>query len=227
MLSEIWLAAGVVLGFCCYVLKGRLIGFCVTTVWGAAAAFLFMAPIYSFRVTEARDLTDLALYGTVGLILTRTVEPVRQRRKSGAPREVKAPSEEMVDLQTVWLDPASGIAERLSRLHIEVELSNLEEFRCSYPDAVRILSDAVTASLADPELRRVSVGAARRAGVRLLFVDALRSWPPPLGQKVAIGRGESDSACAGFPHWPEHMTATWFDNGYGRTYQISLRSAGS
>jgi hypothetical protein len=227
MMSGIWLAAGVVLGFSCYMLKGRVVGFCVTAVWGAAAAFLFMPPVYSFRVTEARDLIALALYGTVGLILTGTVEPVGRRlREQTGPRKQKAPAGEIVDLQSVWLDPESGIAERFRRREIDVELSSLEDFRCSYSDAIRILSDTIGAALADPELQRVALVTGRRAGVQLLFVDALRSWPPPLGRKVAIGRCDADSVCADFPDWPAHMTATWFDNGYGRTFQISLRSAG-
>jgi hypothetical protein len=223
MLAVIWLAGGVFLGFLCYRLNGRLWGICLTIMWGIAAEFFFMAPIYSLRVSHTRDLIALALYGTVGLILT-TTEPDRKGHRRGIePRNRQRFADETMDLQDVWQDPASGLAECLKGRPIEIEFLGAGDFRCSYSDAFRILSDTVTAALTDPEVRRISFCTGRRAGVQLLFVDALRSWPPPLGH-AAVGRCRAECASVEFPGWPPRMSATSFDNGNGRTYQITLRS---
>jgi hypothetical protein len=42
-------------------------------------------------------------------------------------------------------------------------------------------------------------------------------WPLPLEKPITIGKWIEDSLKAELPNWP----ATWFENGYGRIYQIS------
>ena len=58
---------------------GRLVGLGVTAVCSAAIAFFLMPPVYSLRVSQTSDLVALILYGTVGLVLTKSA-PSRTRR---------------------------------------------------------------------------------------------------------------------------------------------------
>jgi hypothetical protein len=219
--SIVWLAIGAAWGFLAFALKGRLAGFFVTTAWGAAGAYFFMEPVYSFRVSNAQDIAALVLYGTVGLVFVRTSDSLSPERRSPLRREL--PAEALVDLKSVWMEPALGFEERLSQRHIEAETSFLQDFQCSHVDAVQILSGAVTLAVSDPEISRISLYSGRKGGAQILYVDAQRNWPPPLEQRVAVGKSETDCPGAEFSGWPSHITGTWFDNECGRTYQISLR----
>src|SRR5689334_18308980 len=72
LMSFVVLAVGTVVVLSFFAFAGRLIGFGVMGLWSAGTAYFFMAPVYSFRVSNSRDLAALALYGTVGLVLART-----------------------------------------------------------------------------------------------------------------------------------------------------------
>lgn len=198
----------------------------MTALWSAATAYFIMAPTYSLRVSNSRDLTALALYGAVGLVIARTTPRAKQEvRNEPEIRKTVPPPAGLVDLMIVLADltsPSSELGERLRQRQIEIEASLLRSFRCSYVDAVRILSHIFAAVLAEPQLRRISFHAGRRPGVELLFVCAHWVWPPPLQETITIGQCDSDSSRAEFPGWPSYLTATWFDNRYGRTYQVSF-----
>ena len=216
MIGHIALGVGTILVFCSHALAGRLAGFGVTALWGAATAYFLMAPVYSLRVSSSVDLAALALYGTVGLVLAKTA-PRKKRLPRNEPKTVTAgrSPEVLVDIKTVLADLAS-------RSGIQVEASRLNGLRCSYEDAVRVLSDVLAAVDLEPGVRLVSFHTARRPGNELLFVHTPRVWPPPHQETITIGKREQDCSQADFHGWPSHLSATWFDNGNGRIYQISF-----
>jgi len=225
LISYIALAVGALVALCSSELAGRRVGFSVTALWSAGTAYFVMVPVYSFRVSNSRDLVALALFGAVGIILVKT-RPLPKRPVRYGPEvpEIEPPSVDLIDLRTVLADlqSSSELGQRLKQRIIEVEVSLPRSFRCSYFDAVRVLSHVFAAVLTEPQLRRVSFHAGRRPGVELLFVCAHTVWPPPLQETITIGQCDADSLRAEFPGWPSHLTATWFDNGYGRTYQVSF-----
>ncbi len=220
MFSDLWLAAGVLLAFIGYLVKGRILGLCVTALWGLAAAYFFMEPAYSLRVAGGHDLAALVLYGTVGIALARTSDG---KRRPACARKTPEVHRDTVDLKSVWHDPAFGLEARLQWRLIQIETTRLEDFRCSRAEAELILSSAIAAALSEPELRRVCLSTARRAGTQMLFVDVQRIWPPPLHERVSVGCAETVCSPAPFHGWPPHLTGTWFENGCGRTYQVTLR----
>lgn len=81
-MSFVVLAVGTVVVLSFFAFAGRLIGFSVMGLWSAGTAYFFMAPVYSFRVSNSRDLAALALYGTVGLVLARTTPGSRRRERT-------------------------------------------------------------------------------------------------------------------------------------------------
>jgi hypothetical protein len=103
-----------------------------------------------------------------------------------------------------------------------VVVSGSPTFPCSYAEAVTVLSAVFAAVLSEPHLQRISVQAARGPSLALLYVCA-GTVPVPLQQTITIGRRAEDSSTAVFPSWPTSMSATWFENGYGRVYQIAQR----
>jgi len=220
------LAVGTVVVLSLFAFAGRLTGFSVMGLWSAGTAYFFMAPVYSFRVSNSRDLAALALYGTVGLVLARTTPNSRQPVRDGPDRpKHQSPPVPRADIRRVLADltSSSELGERLKERQIEVEPSNLDNFRCSYADAVRVLSHVLAAVLIEPQLRRVSFHVSSRPGVALLFVNAHRSWPSPLQQTIMIGKRDEDCSRAVFHGWPSHLSATWFDNTYARIYQVSFQ----
>jgi len=220
-MSYIALAAGIVALPIFFSLAGRFIGLSVMAIWSAATAYFFMPPQNSFRVSHAGDLVALALFGAVGLVFAKTVPKGKQpvRDEPEVPERTPPPNA-VVDLEAVLVDlmSASGLSDRLRQRQIEVAPC-LPLFRCSYVDAARILSEVLPIVMGDPQLRRVSFNACRRPGVNLLFITGLRAWPLPLQQTIAIGRDAETCERADFP-WPSGVRATWFDNGFGRVFQI-------
>jgi len=137
------LAVGTVVVLSLFAFAGRLTGFSVMGLWSAGTAYFFMAPVYSFRVSNSRDLAALALYGTVGLVLARTTPNSRRPVRDGPDRpKHQSPPVPRADIRRVLADltSSSELGERLKERQIEVESSNLDNFRCSYADAVRVLS---------------------------------------------------------------------------------------
>lgn len=225
-MSYIAIAAGIVALPMLFSLAGRFIGLSVIAIWSAVTAYFFMPPQNSFRVSHPGDLVALALFGILGLVFARTVprgkRPVRDELE--VPERTQ-PATALVDLESVLVDlmSASGLGDRLRQRQIEIA-SYLPNFRCSYVDAAHILSQVLTIVMADPQLRRVSFHVCRRPGVNLLFVTGLRASALPLQQTIAIGRGAQNCESADFP-WPSGVNATWFDNGYGRVFQIAIPEA--
>lgn len=221
-MSYIALTAGIVTVPIFFSLAGRLIGLSVIAIWSAATAYFFMPPQHSFRISHTGDLVALALFGTVGLVFAKTVPRVKQpvRDQPEVPESTQPTA--LVDLEAVLVDlmSSSDLGDRLRQRQIEVAPC-LPRFRCSYVDAAQILSQVLTIIMGDTQLRRVSFSVCRRPGVNLLFVTGLRASPLPLQQTIAIGRGAESCERADFP-WPSGVQATWFDNGYGRVFQIAV-----
>jgi hypothetical protein len=231
-MSYLVLSVGTVVVLSFFAFAGRLPGFTVLALWSAGTAYFVMAPVYSFRVSNPRDLAALALYGTVGLVFARTTRRTRRRVRNEPGDEPNSPGLESppvprVEIKRVLADltSSSELGERLKQRRIEVESSHLGSFRCSHADAVRVLSHMFAAVLIDPQLRRVSFHVSRRPGIALLFVDAHRSWPSPFRKTITIGKSVEGCSRADFHGWPDDLSATWFDNGYGRIYQVSFKAA--
>lgn len=222
-MSNLTLAVGLVVALCAYWFAGRRAGFSVVALWSAATAYFVMPPVYSFRVSDPSDLAALGLYGAIGLVAAR-ITPTKRPPSN----KLSVPGSEaldgLVDLKAIWADlcSSSGLGVCLKHRQVEVETSGLGKFRCSHPDAVRVLSDVLTAMLMDSQLRRVSFHTGRRPGVARLLVDAHRIWPPPLQRAITIGRCDEDCLPLDF-RWGSHLNATRLDNGYSQTYQISFR----
>ena len=56
MIGYIALAAPTIMALCSCALAGRPAGISVTAIWIAATVYFFMAPTYSFRVSNSRDV---------------------------------------------------------------------------------------------------------------------------------------------------------------------------
>ena len=224
MISYIALATGTIVASCSYVLAGRLAGLSAVILWIAGTAYYFMAPFHSFRVSSSSDLSALALYGMIGLVLAKTAPSEKQsvRDELLVPRIEPLPRFS-TDLKTVLTD--LGSSEVGEGLMLETKFLYQQRLRCSHPDAVRVLSDVLAEVLVTGRPIRLSIASGKRPGVDLLFVDAHRVWPPPTHQAIAIGRGDDECLRMKFFGWPSQVTATWFDNGYSRIYQITFRDS--
>jgi hypothetical protein len=207
------------------IIKGRAAALTLMTVCGAMIAFL-MPPFYSLQVSRTRDLFALAFYGTAGLVLTQTAQSRKQRLL--AQLEVEGGGESWTPVRKRFeADLAHAVANlsssepgvRLRELALAIAVDGCA-LPCTVDETFRILSDAVNAALAVPDVQRISIYAAQRPSARLLKVVAHRVWPMPENEIVMTGRREANCVPAQFPGWPPQARANWFDNGYDRIYQI-------
>jgi hypothetical protein len=207
VISYIALATGTIVASCSYVLAGRLAGLSAVILWIAGTAYYFMAPFHSFRVSSSSDLSALALYGMIGLVLAKTAPSEKQsvRDELLVPRIEPLPRFS-TDLKTVLTD--LGSSEVGEGLMLETKFLYQQRLRCSHPDAVRVLSDVLAEVLVTGRPIRLSIASGKRPGVDLLFVDAHRVWPPPTHQAIAIGRGDDECLRMKFFGWPSQVTAT-------------------
>jgi hypothetical protein len=218
-------AVATILAFAGHVIAGRLAGLTITALCTATMAFFLMPPLFSLRVSQTHDIVALALYGTAGLVLARTVPPKRKRAV------VRVDSVCDIGLRTrVETDVSGAVADlmssdlwgRLSAVDFAVTCGGFA-LPCTRDETLRILSDVLTAALQTPEVQRVSIYGGQGPSVRRLIVAAHCVWPPPQGKVIIIGKRAEDCEPANFPGWPLHSCASWFENGYDRVYQISVQ----
>jgi hypothetical protein len=221
------IAVSTIFAFAGYVIAGRVVGLGITALCSATMAFFLMPPLYSLRVSRSHDIVALSFYGTVGLVLAKTA-PSKKKKFAAAgvdPVCIVAPRQGLeTNLSLTVADlMSSDLGDRLRAVDFAVVGKGFT-LPCSREETRRILSDVLTAALQTPEVKRVSIYGGARPAVSRLIVAAHCVWPPPLRRVITIGRRDEDCEPATFPGWPLHSGATWFDNGFDRIFQISVRS---
>jgi hypothetical protein len=217
---------GILFAFAGSLLAGRLGALGTTVLYGAAIAFFWMPPRFSIRVTQPQDIAALAFYGVAGLVLAGTSPGKKKRGRAGIDRAYGFGSRPRgkTDLSRAVASIMSS--ELGSRLHARGFTSPGAAviLPCTRQEIVRILSDILTEALQAPDVQRISIGVGRRPNVIQLTVAAYRNWPPPLGDSRTIGKRDQDCEELTIAGWPSHSRATWFDNGYGRIFQVSIEA---
>ncbi len=206
-------------------IAGRLAGLGITAACTAFLAYFVMPPVLSFRISNARDIVALTLYGVAGLVLARsapkklrTAKPLRDvSHETGKRQRIESALSAVVDDII-----AAHVADQMNTTVVTVA----DDAIVPLPKEVLspILADVLMAALKVPNLQRISIAEGRRPGVVRLTVTAHYIWPFPLLKTVTIGKAAV--ACdhvIEFDRWPSTAHATWFDNGYGVVYQISIQ----
>jgi hypothetical protein len=218
-------AVATILAFAGHLIAGRLVGLSITAFCSATMAFFLMPPLYSLRVSQTHDIIALAFYGTAGLVLAKTAPPERKRAVVRvAPICDRGPRERVeTDLSRAVADlMSSELGGRLSAVDFAITGESFA-LPCTHDETLRILTDVLTAALQTPKVQRVSIYGGQRPSARLLTVAAHCVWPPPQGKVIIIGKRAEDCELATFPDWPSYSSASWFDNGCDRVYQISVQ----
>src|SRR5262249_29117244 len=117
----------------------------------------------------------------------------------------------------------SELGERLRLIDFSYPAENFP-LPCTGEDTSRVLSDILIAALETPHVHRVSMSVGQRPGCRQLTVAAHYASPVAPPTVVTIGKPDSECDPAAFPSWPAHSSATRFDNGFDRVFQISVRT---
>ncbi len=207
------------LAYAACVAAGRLAGFLISLVCGAGVAYYVMPPIFSFSLST-HDAAMLTVYGLccLGLIVMKPGRGARDNRKPG-----NAPSSSpMVSLNDLVGEEV--LADLRSR-RIAVAVEEVE-FPGTREEASRVLSDLFASAMEVTGLRRISIEAGVLPSARLLVLTAHHVWPPPMPERVTIGRHENKCEPVAFPRWPASIRGTRFDNGYGRVYQVFVEAQG-
>jgi hypothetical protein len=217
------IAAGVLV-LAVHFVAGRLVSLGMTAVCSAAMAFFLMPPVHSFRISQTSDRIALGLYSALGLVVAKSA-PSRKKRaiiREGPRQNNNLVKLSEVDTQVVMTElMSSDVGARLRVAGVAVDVADVR-LPCLYQDALRILTDVVTAALRDTGIRHISIYGGKRPGAQFLIVTAHRVWPSPLYKVITIGQREEDCVPAVFSGWPAHSKANWFDNGYDRIYQVSI-----
>ncbi len=197
-----------------------MVGLSITALCSALMAYFLMTPVYSFRVSQPSDIAALALYGSVGLVLARTIPFKRHRALSTGIPQIHAPSRVEADLEAALADVKSyqlGVLLRAEKIKLAARTTLL----CTHAEAVRILSGVFYSAFQDAQIQQVYIYVTRQPRGQRLFIANYR-WPVPSGQVIVIGRRDADCEPALFSELPPGVSASWFDNGYARIYQVSI-----
>lgn len=207
-------------------MAGRLAGLSITALCSATMAFFLMPPLFSLRVSQTHDIVALAFYGGAGLVLAKAA-PSRKKRALIRVDTVceQAPCRTLeTDLSRAVADVlSSALGSPLRALDFAV-FGEALTLPCTHDETLRMLSDVLTAALETPEVQRISVYLTHRPSVRRLIVTAHYVWPPPQCKVIRIGARDDECKPTTFPGWPLESRASWFDNGYDRIYQISVKA---
>lgn len=206
---------------------GRLAALGVAAAGGGFIAYFLMPPVFSFRVSRTSDLVILACYGAVGFVLVR----VQRNASENVDRQVRHPNHTPIRRSGTAVSPAvekllaSDLGDLLSRSSVVMDLEPAVMPWC-IDDMVGVLNAAISDAVRKDQIHRISVSGARRPGIRSLIVTAHRTWPPPLEVVILIGKGGNICDVFKPPQLPRNSRATWFDNGYGYTYQFTADEPG-
>jgi hypothetical protein len=205
---------------------GKLAGFVLTLVSLGVVAWV-VPPQASFRVSQTRDIIALALFGTTALVLAQAA-PARQRQTAVANVTWDPPVRRSeVNLEDAVADfTASDPGARLREVAAAIAVKGCA-LPCTADETLRILSDTVTAALAVPGVSRISIYAGQQPSARRIKVVAHRIWPTPENAIVVTGQRESSCVPVEFAGWPANAHVNWFDNDYGRVYQIFVETCPS
>lgn len=203
---------------------GRVASLWVGSVCGAALAYFVMPPVFSFQVSEPRDLIMLAAYGLVGFAIFQS----HRRRGPGHSfsmlkidyrRYSTRPSIALADSLADVL--RSDVGKRLLARRVDLTCTALPVVPGQRADAAAALCDLLTAALDSADVTKLIIVSSPQPDVERICIYAQRT-EPPVNRTVIIGR--SDLECENFigQGWPPSCRASWFDNGYGTIYQLSF-----
>ena len=204
-----------------YAAAGRRAALLITALWSAGTAYLFMAPTYSFRVSERSDLIALTLYGAFGLVFARIAQKTRmQGADSGTPRK---PAAAEADLAGVFAElmSSSQMGDGWRRSGISAHTFHLGDFRCPHADGARVLSDVLSAISGEPDVHHVSLHVARRPVESLLFIDVYRAGMTQ-PKTITVGQSTGQPSYLAFAAWPQGWKACRFEYPWGSIYRVSL-----
>ncbi len=208
-----------------YAVAGRLVALLVTALWSVGTAYLFMAPAYSFQVSETSDIVALVLYGAFGLVLARTTQKTRLTSNAASVNSGGSDAAQG-DLAGVLAElmSSSQMENNWGRSGISLRAAHLENFRCARADGVRVLSDVLSAVGSEAGIRHVSLHAARRPSESLLFIDVYRTGVP--SPKTMSMRGSAEPHSVIYSNaWPEDWKVCRFEYAWGAVYRVSLDRA--
>jgi hypothetical protein len=219
------LLTGASLSFLARIVVGRLAGLITTVACGAAIAYFFMAPIFSFRISQPIDAIALSLYGAVGLVLFETNRGRTEICPTGISPSLFSRARPHTNIGSIISELArTDLGDRLRKLKIPVEFDSRISLPCTHTEAIQILSDLLAACLDCPEVQRVWIHHSRQPGMERLSLIAHRTWPFPAYETIHIGKRDEDCEALEFANWPFYSRVTVFDNGYARIYQLTLGS---
>ena len=196
----------------------------VLTGISAVTVALADPPFLSFHIERKVDIAALALQSLAGVLIASTSRGKARQYAESSDFEPRRQLERTYSLlavaqRVVKCDPD------LQHTVIDLQASGCtgEQVGLSESDLQRILFDVIRSSISYGHAHRISLSIGRRPENDQIVIITEPDTAPELRRLYAIGR--PDSHCDPLPvdNWPKGCSATWFNNGHARIYQISIQ----
>jgi hypothetical protein len=204
---------------------GRVAGISLTVLASGLLA-LILPPMFSLRLETGAGIAALLVNGAAGLFVALTlrsrsrpsVPPARSEEWSvRAPRAVRP-----VLADAIWrvIERDAELAARAAEIQVHVDRE--VELAIAECDLGRMLRDILKLAFGHAAVHRADIYYTHRPEEDGIRVVAMYGSPSELPCQRITGR--TCSSCEPLAHheWPAGSSATWFDNGFERIYQIRM-----
>jgi hypothetical protein len=202
---------------------GRIPAMMLTAV-AAAGAAIIMPPFASWEVESTTDVLTVVFQTIIGLVVAYKLPSKDQREHrpiaSSFSERPKEPGHSLITIvhgitkRDVDLAAGSRDIEVYGELHGSVGISTDE--------LDQVVSDTIRIALSDPTTKRVAIYTGRRPSVDQISLVAQYGPPMSLPRTRMLGLHENHRALH-MQGWPANCSAVTFDNGFEKTYLISIR----
>ena len=222
----IYLALGSLLAAVSSSLGRPAIVLSVTTGYTGILAFFFMPPIFSFLVSRPIDLITLIASGLIGLVIAHTARKpgsalVVNAWRAPLPRGAQRVGASIEGALAPVLGSNTGVLLRAAG--IELYATPGATIAAPLSDLSQMFTDVFRIAVQSLEVRRILVFTGRRPGLAHVCVVVQSKRDFPRRRVINIGKSAAECEPLLMPNWPPHIQGTWFDNGFARIYQISIR----
>jgi hypothetical protein len=196
---------------------GRLAGISTAAAFGFTMAYFTMPPSYSFAVESPLDQGTLLVYSMASLVLVK--KSPRTRGRAALPR-LSFDSLRRDDCRTMVADVVDEALMRGAREAVELSIDRNLSISATQGEALQLFSKVLDDGYADVQPIRILAYGGRTPGrERIWLAMQHREWP----EQSAVTIGQHAEHCRAFDlSGCGNCSASWFDNGFERIYQICI-----
>jgi hypothetical protein len=220
-LTESLIAISAIIMTCRF--AGRIPAMMLTAV-AAASAAIIMPPFASWEVESTTDVLTVVFQTIIGLVVAYKLPTKKQHERrpptSSFSERPKEPAHSLFAIVHAITKRDADLAALPRDIDVHGELHG--SVGLSPDELNQVVSDVMRIALSDPTTQQVAIYTGRRPS--LYQISLVAQYGPTMSLPRTRMLDQPDNHCAlHMDGWPANCSGVTFDNGFEKTYLISIR----